>query len=202
MRFALPLGLFILVVALFGVGLTRDPKLVPSPLIGKPAPDFRLDLLATPARALGIEDLRGQVFLLNVWASWCVACGTEHPLLVELAKSGTVDIIGLNYKDERSDALEWLSQRGDPYRLSLHDLAVLANYIITLRKEALALSRACGVPHPSLITSEHLEILDGRYNSSTVPELFGYEMNYGLPSPEDRREITAMMASSSPAKAN
>ena len=123
MRFALPLGLFILVVALFGVGLTRDPKLVPSPLIGKPAPDFRLDLLATPARALGIDDLRGQVFLLNVWASWCVACGTEHPLLVELAKSGTVDIIGLNYKDERSDALEWLSQRGDPYRLSLHDPA-------------------------------------------------------------------------------
>ena len=92
----------------------------------------------------------------------------------------------------------WLVRGLDPTLKS----ARLANYIITLRKEALTLSRACGVPHPALITSEHLEILDGRYNSSTVPELFGYELNYGLPSPADRREITAMMATSTPAEDN
>lgn len=121
MRFALPLGVFVLVVALLAVGLSRDPRYVPSPLIGKPAPDFKLRALASPARELTIADLRGQVFMLNVWASWCVACRTEHPLLVKLAASGTVDIIGLNYKDEREDALQWLRQRGDPYRLSVHD---------------------------------------------------------------------------------
>ncbi len=121
MRFALPLGLFVVIVALLAVGLSRDPRHVPSPLIGKPAPDFNLQSLAAPARVLTIADLRGQVFMLNVWASWCVACRTEHPLLLELAASGVVDIIGLNYKDERPDALAWLRERGDPYRLSVHD---------------------------------------------------------------------------------
>ena len=121
MRFALPLTLFALLIVLLGVGLSRDPRHVPSPLIGKPAPDFELNSLATPTRTMTISDLRGDVFVLNVWASWCVACRTEHPLLLELAQSRDINLIGLNYKDQRDDALEWLRQHGDPYRLSLHD---------------------------------------------------------------------------------
>ncbi|MEQ8661812.1 MAG: DsbE family thiol:disulfide interchange protein [Gammaproteobacteria bacterium] len=121
MRFALPFALFVVVVALLAVGLQRDPRHVPSPLIGKPLPDFTLATLAAPDTAIARTDLLGQPYLLNVWASWCVACRQEHPLLVELARRGSVTLIGLNYKDARADALRWLDERGDPYRLSLFD---------------------------------------------------------------------------------
>lgn len=121
MRYALPLGLFVLVVAVLGVGLTRDPRHVPSPLVGKPAPAFALETLAPPARAVTQGDLPGRPFLLNVWASWCVACRTEHPLLVDYAARGEAPVVGLNYKDERGEALAWLAKRGDPYVWSIHD---------------------------------------------------------------------------------
>ena len=121
MRFLLPLGLFVTVVVFLALGLGRDPSLVPSPLIGKPLPAFTLQELHEPARTRDRQSLAGQPLLLNVWASWCAACRDEHPLLVELARSSDVAIIGINYKDERSDAVRWLQQRGDPYRYSLHD---------------------------------------------------------------------------------
>ena len=121
MRYALPLGLFVLVVILLAVGLELDPRRVPSPLIGKPLPAFEMETLAQPANTLSRADLDGRPYLLNVWASWCVACRQEHPLLVELARRGTITLIGLNYKDTRADALAWLADRGDPYRLSLFD---------------------------------------------------------------------------------
>ncbi|HOM12977.1 MAG TPA: DsbE family thiol:disulfide interchange protein, partial [Rubrivivax sp.] len=94
---------------------------VPSPLIDKPAPAFSLPRLDEPAQQLALGDLKGKVWLLNVWASWCVACRIEHPVLVDLAKSGAVPIYGLNYKDKREDALAWLAKHGDPYRVSLSD---------------------------------------------------------------------------------
>ncbi|MEX2479561.1 MAG: DsbE family thiol:disulfide interchange protein [Gammaproteobacteria bacterium] len=121
MRFLIPLALFVIVVGFLTVGLERDPRLVPSPLIGKPLPAFELGSLAAPDTALTRHDLDGEIYLLNVWASWCAACRDEHPLLVELARQGTVPLIGLNYKDELDDARRWLIERGDPYRLSLHD---------------------------------------------------------------------------------
>lgn len=121
MRFALPFGLFVVVVALLAVGLQLDPRHVPSPLIGKPLPGFALERLATPGEQVARADLLGEAYLLNVWASWCVACRQEHPLLVELARRGRVTLVGLNYKDERADARRWLAERGDPYRLSLYD---------------------------------------------------------------------------------
>ena len=120
-RFLLPLGIFIVLVAFLAVGLNLNPREVPSPLIGKPAPAFALPQLHKPDLSFAPKDMRGKVWLLNVWASWCVSCRQEHPILVDLAKTGTVPIYGLNYKDQRADALRWLKQYGDPYALSIAD---------------------------------------------------------------------------------
>ncbi len=120
-KFLVPLGIFIVLVVFLAIGLTRDPREVPSPLIDKAAPPFTLVQLHEPARQLSLADLKGQVWLLNVWASWCVSCRQEHPLMVELSKAGVVPIYGLNYKDKRDAALRWLEQFGDPYTVSMMD---------------------------------------------------------------------------------
>jgi cytochrome c biogenesis protein CcmG/thiol:disulfide interchange protein DsbE len=114
-RYLIPLVLFAVLVAFLAVGLSLNPRLVPSPLIGKPAPGFTLPELADPAKTLSRADLLGKVSLVNVWASWCVSCRVEHPLLMEIARSGKVQVYGLNYKDERPDAMRWLATYGDPY---------------------------------------------------------------------------------------
>jgi cytochrome c biogenesis protein CcmG/thiol:disulfide interchange protein DsbE len=120
-RFLLPLGIFVVLVGFLLVGLNLNPRQVPSPLIGKPAPEFQLQQLHQAEQTLTSKDNLGKVWLLNVWASWCVSCREEHPLLVELAKSGIVPVYGLNYKDQRDDALRWLRQFGDPYTVSIVD---------------------------------------------------------------------------------
>jgi cytochrome c biogenesis protein CcmG/thiol:disulfide interchange protein DsbE len=120
-RFAIPLALFIVLVAFLAIGLGHDPGTVPSPLINKPAPDFRLTQLHEPTKSFTAQEMRGKVWLLNVWASWCVSCREEHPLLLELSRSRTVQVYGLNYKDKREDALGWLRDFGDPYVLSAID---------------------------------------------------------------------------------
>ena len=121
-RYLVPLGIFLVLVVFLGVGLGLNPRQVPSPLIDRPAPAFVLPQLHSPEKPIGPEALRGQVWLLNVWASWCVSCRQEHPVLIDLAKSGEVPIYGLNYKDQREDALRWLLQWGDPYKLSIMDV--------------------------------------------------------------------------------
>lgn len=121
-RYLVPLAVFIAMVAFLAVGLTRDPREVPSPLVDKPAPEFRLPRVESVGVMLSEADLRGQVSLVNVWASWCVSCRDEHPLLMDLAASGEVPIYGLNYKDARDDALAWLARFGNPYDASAHDL--------------------------------------------------------------------------------
>ena len=121
MRYALPIALFIALIALLAVGLGRDPRHLPSPLIGKPLPAFQLSDLADPEITLERDDFSGEANLLNVWASWCVGCRVEHPALLELAKSGRIRLIGLNYKDTATDARAWLTQHGDPYRRTIHD---------------------------------------------------------------------------------
>lgn len=119
---AVPLLVFFVVMIFLGIGLTLDPRQVPSPLIGKPAPALHLPEVADAAKTLDIAQLRGQVFLLNVWASWCASCRQEHPVLLELAKRNLVPIYGLNYKDERAAALAWLKFfGGDPYTASGFD---------------------------------------------------------------------------------
>jgi cytochrome c biogenesis protein CcmG/thiol:disulfide interchange protein DsbE len=120
-RFLLPLGAFIVLVIFLWIGLTLNPREVPSPLINKIAPTFRLPQLHDAAKTIGPEDLRGKVWLLNVWASWCVTCRQEHPLLVELERQKLVPIYGLNYKDNRDDGLALLRNSGDPYTLSAYD---------------------------------------------------------------------------------
>ena len=120
-RGLIPLAVFIVLIGFLAVGLTLKPRELPSPLIDKPAPAFSLPTLAAPAQTLSSADLRGKVWVLNVWASWCVACREEHATLVELAKLNLVPIYGLNYKDERSAALGWLERFGNPYAASLAD---------------------------------------------------------------------------------
>ena len=120
-RYLIPLGIFLVLVVFLAIGLGRDPHEVPSPLINKAAPTFRLPQLKERAKTFSAEDMRGKVWILNVWASWCVACQDEHPLLLEYAKSGVVPIYGLNYKDKREDALAWLEELGDPYVVSAED---------------------------------------------------------------------------------
>lgn len=115
MRFAMPLVVVVALLGLLLVGLFLNPREVPSPFIGKAAPAFSIPRLEDPARTLSRDDLTGQVTLLNVWATWCVGCRQEHPLLVEIARSGEVPIVGLNYKDQANDARAWLDRLGNPY---------------------------------------------------------------------------------------
>ena len=120
-RYFVPLIVFVVMLAFLAIGLQLKPREIPSPLIDKAAPRFSLPTLAAPEQTLSSQDLRGKVWVLNVWASWCVACREEHPLLVEMAKLNAVPIFGLNYKDKRADALGWLARFGNPYTASLSD---------------------------------------------------------------------------------
>ncbi len=120
-RYLLPLAAFIILVAFLLVGLNLNPRKIPSPLIGKPAPVFKLQQLHESEKILESKDNLGKVWLLNVWASWCASCRDEHPLLVQLAKADVVPIYGLNYKDKRDLAIQWLDQLGDPYTKSVMD---------------------------------------------------------------------------------
>lgn len=121
MRFILPLVIFLVLSAFLYVGLSLDPREVPSPLIGKPAPVFTLPLLEDANKQFSAQDMQGQVWLLNVWASWCTACKDEHPVLMDLARRNIVPVLGLNYKDKREDGQAVLRRSGNPYLLTLFD---------------------------------------------------------------------------------
>ena len=110
-----PLLVFVALAVLLGVGLTLDPRELPSPLIDRPVPKFRLPAVQGRSLGLATEDLRGQVAVVNVFASWCTACREEHPLWMELARRRAFPIHGLNYKDRPADAARWLGEMGDPY---------------------------------------------------------------------------------------
>ncbi len=114
-RFLLPLSIFVVVVGFLGIGLTLNPREIPSPLVGKAAPEFSQPQLYDQEKIFSPADLKGKVWLLNFWASWCNGCKTEHPVLMDLAKSGQVPIYGMDYKDQREEALTWLRRGGDPY---------------------------------------------------------------------------------------
>ena len=121
MRRYLPLAIFLALLAFMAVGLRLNPREVPSPYIGKPAPSFNVPHLQLPQRTIDVQQMRGKVWLFNVWASWCAACRVEHPVLMEMARTGSVQMVGLNYKDERDKGLQWLAQHGNPYLLSAYD---------------------------------------------------------------------------------
>jgi cytochrome c biogenesis protein CcmG/thiol:disulfide interchange protein DsbE len=121
LKYLIPLVIFIVLGVFLAIGLKLDPTEIPSPFIGKPAPVFSASRLDNPEQKLAPADLQGKVWLFNVWASWCVSCRAEHPVLNELAKQQAAPIIGLNYKDGREDALKWLSRLGNPYTMSVVD---------------------------------------------------------------------------------
>tara|TARA_R110002020_G_scaffold21373_57_gene72521 strand:+ start:1288 stop:1821 length:534 start_codon:yes stop_codon:yes gene_type:complete len=122
----LPLLAFAALALLLGVGVMmnsgKDTSAIPSPLVGKMAPDFALPVLDEPGRIVTRDDLLGEPYLLNVWGSWCPACRDEHPVITELAESGRVRVIGYDYKDEADDARRWLQQFGNPYALVIADV--------------------------------------------------------------------------------
>ena len=115
------LGAFIALVVLLAVGLRLNPREVPSPLIGKPAPAFELPLLTEADKQFSEKTMLGHVWIMNVWASWCPPCLVEHPVVTQMARSGIAPVIGLNYKDTREDALPWLKRNGDPFQLIAFD---------------------------------------------------------------------------------
>jgi|SRR5437588_517048 len=117
----IPLVLFIGLVGFLLVGLHRDPHEVPSPLIDKAAPDFQLRQLKEPTKTFAAKDMRGKVWLINFWGTWCVACREEHPVLVKYSKTGDVPIYGVDYKDERAAAMQMLEEEGNPYTLTISD---------------------------------------------------------------------------------
>jgi len=114
-RLIIPLVVFLAMAALLRAGIGKDTRLIPSPLIGKPAPEFELPTWQDTSRRISKQGLLGQTYLLNVWGSWCPACRVEHPYVTELSRSGTVPVYGLNWKDSRSEALRWLETFGNPY---------------------------------------------------------------------------------------
>ena len=117
----LPLVLFLGLAAFLLVGLRHDPHEIPSPLINKAAPDFRLSQLREPIKTFSPQEMRGKVWVLNFWGTWCVACRDEHPLLLQYAKSGALPIYGVDYKDDRAAALQMLEEEGNPYTMTLSD---------------------------------------------------------------------------------
>jgi cytochrome c biogenesis protein CcmG/thiol:disulfide interchange protein DsbE len=122
-RFLVPFLIFAIVVGFLAVGLTLNPREVPSPLVGKPVPDFSLPQLHQPDQSFSPKQMAGQVWLFNVWASWCSGCKEEHPVLMKLAQAGEVPIYGMDYKDRRDEALAWLRRHGNPYPITAVDEA-------------------------------------------------------------------------------
>ena len=120
-RFMIPLVVFALLIAVFVVGLGRDPSQLPSPLLDKPAPQFDLPSLVDPEQRVTNQDFHGEVALVNVWATWCVGCRQEHNFLLQLSKADVLPIYGLNWRDNGPEARRWLQQLGDPYVATAYD---------------------------------------------------------------------------------
>ncbi|MET0498122.1 MAG: DsbE family thiol:disulfide interchange protein [Steroidobacteraceae bacterium] len=120
-RYLIPIGLFAALVTFFYVGIDRDKQTLPSPLIGKPAPQFQLPSVDDPTKLVSNSDFAGKPYLLNVWATWCVECRHEHKTLLEIARRGEVPIVGLDWRDDRAQAQQWLQQLGNPYTATAFD---------------------------------------------------------------------------------
>lgn len=167
-RVAVPLAIFAVTAALLGVGLRLDPRELPSPLIGKPAPAFSLPVLHQPDKVFTHQELLGSVWVLNVWASWCISCREEHAAVTALAKSGAARVVGLNFKDEPEQALAWLARFGNPYALSVQDREgrLGADYGVSVVPETYVIDRKgvvrykrVGVLTPEIVRDRILPLL-------------------------------------------
>jgi cytochrome c biogenesis protein CcmG/thiol:disulfide interchange protein DsbE len=121
LKYLVPIGLFAVLVGFLYYGLGRDKQTLPSPLIGKPAPLFELPRVDDPSRTFSNRELAGKPYLLNVWGTWCVECRHEHGALMEIARRGEVPLVGLDWNDDREQAVLWLQRLGDPYIVSAFD---------------------------------------------------------------------------------
>lgn len=122
LRFVIPVAIFTAIAWFLMKGLDRNPREIPSPLIGKPAPMFSLPITHDLSRAWTPEAMRGQIWLLNVWGSWCAACQVEHPVFNDLAKSGELPIVGIAWKDMPDNSIAWLRKLGNPYMVVVSDI--------------------------------------------------------------------------------
>ena len=120
--YLMPLGLFVVLMVFFFYGLGLNPRLIPSPLIGQPTPEFALPKLSNPEELFQQTDLKGEVSLLNIWATWCTSCRQEHPVLMKIAESKQVPIYGLYYKDDPALGVSWLNDYGNPYQENAVDV--------------------------------------------------------------------------------
>jgi len=159
--FLIPLVLFAVLIIFLAIGLGHDPHRLPSALIDKPAPDFALPELRDPGKIISPQQMRGKVWLLNVWGSWCVACREEHPFLMEIARSKALPLYGLSWKDKREDALGVLSELGDPYVLTVSDFdgRVAIDYGITGAPETYLIDKNGVIRYkePGQLTPEIME---------------------------------------------
>ncbi|MDB5953688.1 DsbE family thiol:disulfide interchange protein [Ramlibacter sp.] len=160
-KFLIPLLAFLVLAVFLGIGLTHDPRKLPSTMIDKLAPAFRIAQVHAPDQTFSPADMKGQVWMLNVWASWCTACRVEHPLLVEIARSNAIPLVGLDYKDQREDAVPFLQQHGNPYMLSALDLdgRVGIDYGVYGVPETFIIDKAGRIRHKQIgpITPEALQ---------------------------------------------
>ncbi len=163
MRYAIPLIIFLIIAGFLGSRLRGgyDPHILPSVLIDQPAPDFQLPELREPARTFSPKQMRGKVWLLNVWASWCVGCREEHPYLMQLSKAGVVPLYGLDWRDKREDALATLDELGDPYVLTASDAdsRVAIDYGVTGAPETYLIDKNGVIRHKEVgqLTPEIME---------------------------------------------
>lgn len=116
----LPIAIFLIIIYFLFNELNKDPTLIPSPLIGKPVPKFISQTLINNSKITN-NDLIGKPYILNVWGSWCYACSIEHDYFIDIYEKKTIEIYGLNYKDDRNSAIQWLEKKGNPYRISIFD---------------------------------------------------------------------------------
>jgi len=166
-RYALiPLAIFAVLVVLFAFSLAQpqqDRKKLPSPLIGQPAPPFALPVLGSDRR-MGTQDMKGQVWLMNVWGTWCPACAVEHPVLNRLSATGKVALVGLNWKDDVVAARRWLARRGDPYVFTVVDQQgdVAIDYGVVAAPETFVIDRQGVIRH------KHQGAIDARVSAKLL----------------------------------
>ncbi len=169
LKFILPLAIFLGIAIFLYRGLSIDPHAIPSPLIDKPLPPFELPVLNQPGKTLSNKDLLGKVYLLNVWATWCVSCRAEHPTLVALSRAGLVDLYGIDWKDDDAAATVWLNQLGNPYQAVMVDkkgrtaidLGVYgAPETFLVDKKGVIRKKYAGALSPALLESEILPLIE------------------------------------------
>ena len=159
----LPILIFLVILYFLYSGLNKDPTLIPSPLLGKPVPTFSSVTLIDNHK-INNNDLLGQIYILNVWGSWCYACSIEHNHLIDIYSRGTIKIYGLNYKDNRDSAIKWLKERGNPYKKNIYD----SNGDIAIDFGVYGAPETFLIDKDGTIISKHVGPIDENYYNEVI----------------------------------